>query len=313
MCLGAVKYAGAELPKDEHLKEAEVRNKDGIGVSYWKPGSTEVNIKKDFKDVSELISWLKENIKKEDVCLIHFRLATHGLVDVGNRHPFPVTKNKELLRKVELVCQMSAIHNGILNQYGDHKKYSDTQKFILDILAEEDIKNNLDNEKIRKLIGFYLGGDRLAILRNDGTVFLFGEWVKEGDIFYSNSGYKSYILTNSYFDRRKGDSYVTTCEGCGEDKNCKWISDLTDKIQEWLLCKSCRKQYRKGKLTVENFFINMDERDCEDAKWKTVDKQCENCRQWVTENELFPYYQYKLCRKCVEELEHYDKTQGDKN
>jgi hypothetical protein len=274
-------------------------------------------------------------------------MATHGLKDEGNRHPFPVTKNKKLLRQTNLICQMAVAHNGVLSQYTEHKKYSDTQKFILDILAEEDIKNHLDNEKIRKLINSFLGGDRLAILRNDGVIFIFGEWIEEGEILYSNSGYKVPIYTykSSYGkfssnleDNNRG--YISNCECCGEEKFCNWMTDLTDKIQEWLLCKSCRKRYRKGKVKVEEFIVNIVDKeeddipdeeiiisgDTENAKHSVycgckscrdtkkdgqevkVEKECNNCNMMFPEEELFPYYTYRLCMKCINEFNYYEAS-----
>jgi len=325
MCMITVKYHGSELPKDEHLVEASLRNKDGIGVCYWKFGTTDVHIKKDFGDVNKMIMWLKENITKEDVCIIHFRLATHGLVDVGNRHPFPITKNKELLRKVELVCQSAVAHNGVLSQYGEHKKFSDTQKFVLEILAEETIKNNLDNEKIRKLIGTYIGNDKLAILSNNGTVYLFGQWLKEGDILYSNDGYVKFVSTK--WRVRRDEPYLGVCEGCGKETACMWMPDTTREQTEWFLCKACRKAYRKGRLKVEEFLVNLpddellqelhDEDDKDILNEKLTDKnyslhgyseQCESCLEWNFKGELVPYYGAKLCKKCVKDLPNYGNS-----
>ena len=190
MCIIAVKAKGIELPKEAHLRNCENRNKDGIGIALIKDGTTEIRIKKDFKDINEFIPWFYDNVKVEDTCMVHYRLATHGLKDVGNRHPFPVTKNKELLRKPEVICQIAMVHNGVISQYGTHVKFSDTQKFVLDILSDEAIKNNITNPAVQKLISHFLGGDRLAIMLANGEIFLWGSWETEGEIKYSNDDIK---------------------------------------------------------------------------------------------------------------------------
>lgn len=311
MCMISVKFSGDELPKEEHLIEASIKNKDGIGVCYWKFGKTEVYIKKDFKDVNDLIMWLKENITKDDVCVIHFRLATHGLVDEGNRHPFPITKNTELLRKTNLVCQMAVAHNGVLSQYAEHKKFSDTQKFVLDILSEETIKNNLENEKIRKLIDNFLGGDKLVILTHTGLVYLFGNWVKEGAILYSNKTYEKIVLEKNNFNYNRDVPYLGDCEGCGQSTACMWMKDLKIEQTEWFLCKACRKAYRKGRLKVEEFIVNSEEENSADkdilygdlAKHYLLDEtaQCESCLNWEYKKNLVDYYGAKLCKGCSNE------------
>jgi hypothetical protein len=323
MCLIAVKKCGANLPKDEHLLEAEIRNKDGIGVAFWKPGTSEVVIKKDFKDSLELIVWLKCNIHQEDACIIHFRFATHGLIDMGNRHPFPITKNTELLRKTSLVCQSAMAHNGTIDGY-EHKKFSDTQKFVLDILSDETVKNNLENDAVRKLLSGFLGGDRMSILKNDGTIYLFGNWITEGDIVYSNSGYKPYIApvynySSSYqgnFGRptsKNSEIYVDVCDGCNKNKSLKFI--FLDEADDTgvALCKSCRKQYKKGKLKIGEYSGIKSEQKSEkivhDFLYDDLDgnlgqKQCEGCHTIVNRQDLYNYYGFKICKECLGGIPH---------
>lgn len=314
MCMIVFKGAGVELPKEEHLRESASRNKDGIGIAYLKVGINEVRIKKDFKDVDVLISWLKDNITKEDICIVHFRLATHGLVDEGNRHPFPITKNKELLRKTELICQMAVAHNGVISQY-EHKKFSDTQKFVLDILSEESVKNNLDNPGIQKLISNFIGLDRLVILLANGTGYRWGEWIKEGDIYYSNSGYKAYF-TNRY-DWIKDtvkigkDYYLQLCDVCGMKEDTKYI---TYKKAEYYMCKSCRRDVSNGKIKEEDFYTYKEGQEYDNIKTPEItEHQCENCLSWTDERELLVYYGAKLCGDCIAEFSQwYEVKEGKK-
>lgn len=310
MCLIAVKGQGVELPKEKFMLHAEKRNSDGIGIMYWKPNTTDVCIKKDFKDAQEMIKWTHDNIKVEDILVIHFRLATHGLKDIGNRHPFPITKNKELLRKPELVCQVAVAHNGILNNYNHHPKFSDTQKFVLDILADESVKNNLDSEAVQKLINAFIDGDKLAILRNDGICYRYGDWEECEKIFYSNTGYKPFeqsfgmSVYNSVADWRNrfcnersdfqplncsvvdkhGEAWVALCDGCSESKLVRYV-EIEDNA--FSLCKKCRKEVRKGKLQLDPTL--------------EPDMVCDGCGEFVKEEELTAVDgAWKVCKKCYQ-------------
>jgi len=312
MCLIVMKGPGIALPKDENLIHAEKRNSDGIGLMYYKPNTNDVMIKKDFINAKHLIAWCKDNIKVEDTLVIHFRYATHGLKDVGNRHPFPITHNKELLRKPELLCQIAVAHNGVINNYGHHAKYSDTQKFVLDILAEDSVKNNIEAPAIQKLINNFIDGDKLAILRNDGFCLRFGEWEESEGIYYSNTGYKPYdnfynnwigfrrdnwgednsdlnnkqLQLNSYVSEdNNNNAYVGECDGCKQKKLVRYV-EIEDNA--YCLCKKCRKNVKKGRLTIEKLDKDL------------LQIACDACGEFFDEKDLVPVDggQCKVCDKC---------------
>ena len=312
MCLIAVKEANKEFPKDEYLVEANIRNPDGIGIAYWKEGRNEVYIKKDFKTINVFLEWSKENIKLEDICVIHFRYATHGLTDEGNRHPFPITKNKELLRKVEQVCTIAVAHNGVLRNYGQHKKFSDTQKFVMDILAEDSVKNNLHDKTIRKLVNNFIDGDKLAILDSEGTVFYFGDYNEFEGIQYSNFSYKKvevplYKWTPPWqnagyltSDKQKKNTNIThsidVCDGCGDRK---LIMDVTYNNTLYMLCKSCRKQVKKGKLILPSYYTGggVEEAIADDNI--PTECCCEGCHRLVKVVDQELYDGMYLCKECI--------------
>lgn len=325
MCLIAVKESGKQFPKDEHLLEAEIKNKDGIGLMYWKPGAKEIKIKKDFTNAETMIAWMKENIAIEDILVIHYRWATHGLVDIGNRHPFPVSKNALHLRSAESVCDMGMAHNGVMSQFGTHKKFSDTQQFVREILSEDSVKNNLTNPGIAKLIDNFLGGDRLVVLTKDGELFYWGEWEKEGDIFYSNDGYKKKVyeyFSNWYAERvgnylnnkieyknrqdnatESNESWIELCEGCGQEKHVKFVE--ANGHVGFSLCKSCRKAYGKGKLKVEDFYISS-ELVSEAPYDPDEDIQCDSCYDWVKMKDASDFHGNVICKKCKKDVDSYN-------
>jgi len=228
MCLIVAKSREGNLPPEEHLREGYFGNSDGIGVCFWKKDTKKVCIKKDFLGIEHLLIWMKQHIDKEDGLIIHFRKATSGLIDEGNRHPFPITRDKELIRKVNLDCKIAVAHNGIFTGFSDHKSdFSDSQHFVMEILAESIVRNNIHNKVMQKLLCEFIGSfNKLAFLDKDGIVTLLGRFEEENvggtPIYYSNSGYKtfrSYYGRNfygkrneesleEYYERIYGDDYI---------------------------------------------------------------------------------------------------------
>jgi hypothetical protein len=301
MCLIIAKPAGVKVPPEAHFRIGYKNNGDGLGLAYWKSDNTNglVTIKKDFDTIDQMITFINDNIGKDDLLIVHFRLATHGLKDKGNRHPFPITDNSGLMRELELESRMVVAHNGIISQYNDHKKYSDTQKFVMDILGDPVIMNNIRNSTIQKLIIEYVGRDKLAIGIGNGDLLLLGEYEKDGGCFYSNTGYKvdrtylyqrhwngsydvnAYNKSYSITDKRENAKpFEDTCEGCG---GLKKVMDVKYKDQFFLLCKACRKKAKKGKLAL-------------------VQEQCACCSDWKDETEMVDMYQDKVCKDCKRQL-----------
>lgn len=312
MCLIIAKEAGVKLPPEDYIRSAAIKNSDGLGIAYWKPGSASLRIKKDFTTVNTFLTWFRKNIKQEDSIIIHFRLATSGLKDNGNRHPFPVTLNGKLLRETDLACQMAVAHNGVLSQYNGHKKYSDTQKFIMDILADPAVKDNLGSEAIRKLIDEYLNRDRLSIMETSGRLYLFGDFETENGIHYSNSGYKPLTRNwendcgyglgwkdrglNSYYDREKylehkdkNIVHITMCVGCFNKKHVKTVEYQDN---EYELCKKCRKKLRKGMLP--SLITNSGITDLEEV----TEIKCDNCAELTDKKDIHKIDDYFMCTKC---------------
>lgn len=313
MCLITVKPYGVDLPKDEHLKNGESANSDGIGVALKKKDETLVTIKKDFKNIYGFLEWMHANVVKEDICVIHFRNATSGLKDEGNRHPFPVTHNYELLRRDNVQCKQIVAHNGVMHEYSYHKKYSDTQKFIIDILADSYIKENLKNRTIRKLIGSYIGRDRLCILDGE-DVYLFGKFEREGGVLYSTYSYKWKPMNNNGWNWRgnnfkengnwkkpyqkqigfknyeEDDSHNTLCDGCLEVKFVRKVILSSGKVL-WL-CKKCRKRSNKNQLNIPE----------KPSYEKDNLVKCSSCDIWLPKEELTVYGGKMLCEWCVGEL-----------
>jgi len=212
MCLIVVKPNSVGLPKKSWLKNGFDLNPHGVGIAHLPAQGKMIHIKKDFDTFTQFWNYIETEVGKDDILVIHFRLATSGKVDKGNRHPFPVSKNLSFLRRTDVYCRVAAAHNGVLQQFSRDSKFSDTQLFISEILAH--IKDKLDNPGIRKLVSHFLGNDRLVVLFRDGRIELFGEWIEDGGCYWSNDGYRLRVYrAGSYYP---DEPFVAECDFCGK-------------------------------------------------------------------------------------------------
>ena len=237
MCIIIGKPLNVDKPSDETLRYCATANRDGIGIAYTR--NNHVCIKKDFADVEAFITWLGENIKVTDACMIHFRNASTGAEDQGNRHPFPLTRKNKRLRAVESITDIAVAHNGTFKDFGSHKKYSDTLLFIKEVLADPIIRNNIASEAISELIKGYIGTSKLAMLHRDGSIVEFGTFYQEHGLLYSNTNWKAnsyasgcaikqcnkcYIVIHEWRDWNYKDGIVY-CNGCFKILDTKLITE----------------------------------------------------------------------------------------
>jgi hypothetical protein len=193
MCIICVKPNGTELPSNAILNQCWQGNNDGAGLVYHKAGMDKVHIIKGFMKLKQLKEVIKTlNLGVDDDVIIHFRFATHGLVDSGNCHPFPLSKHIADLRCTDGLFNTAIAHNGVFGNMPCHDTLSDTMKFISGIMANDLIRDSLDNPAIMELISGYCGqSSKLAILRPD-KIILIGDFIQDNGIYYSNHGYKPY-------------------------------------------------------------------------------------------------------------------------
>ena len=187
MCMLIAKKSGIELPEEKYLHNSFSKNSHGTGIAWQKPNASKVQISKGFKDFDSFYKFLTENVTANDALIIHFRFATAGLKDAGNCHPFPLTGNLKLMRKVSLSCNTAIAHNGVFSEYSGNKKYSDTQKFIAQLMKP--VFSRLGDKSIRRVFSRALNGNKLAVLTNH-VITLYGSFETEKGVFYSNDGYK---------------------------------------------------------------------------------------------------------------------------
>lgn len=191
MCIIAYKPAGTPAPASDVMHQCFESNPDGAGVAIIRPASTTVEIYKGFMYDIAFQKFCSENISPDDIAVYHWRIATAGLVDAGNCHPFPVSGSRRALRATSIKCRFAFAHNGILGNGADG--LSDTQIYIKYCLSKRSLKR--PSESLITQLNQELSGSRAVLM--DGkthTVTLIGDgWIndRQSGLSFSNSSYQS--------------------------------------------------------------------------------------------------------------------------
>ena len=130
MCIIIIKQYGKKIPLN-HLQEAFKRNPDGAGVAYTTGRG--VTIKKGYFDFSHFMRKCGKYNRGEVSAVFHFRIATHGGVNAGLCHPFPITADDGDAKKLKITNLKYAVaHNGVFRLDGLTIKNgdSDTTAFV---------------------------------------------------------------------------------------------------------------------------------------------------------------------------------------
>ena len=122
MCIALVKKAGAVI-ENSVLVNCFENNSDGCGMA-WIDTDRTIQVYKTL-DYNEFIAEYNKVISttcNESDMLIHFRIKTHGKVDVANCHPFVINDDAVF------------IHNGTISGLPTDPDKSDTWMFNETIL-----------------------------------------------------------------------------------------------------------------------------------------------------------------------------------
>lgn len=183
MCLIINKPADVEFD-DLFLEDVFDRNADGIGVMYAQDNVlyTAKMVPYRFADVK---AFWESHIKGRE-CSVHFRMATHGDIDVANSHPYTVISSEE-------GYPLSLIHNGVL-PFGNakDKTKSDTWHYINDYLRPMLLKNPTFflTEAFADIVSAHIGhGNKFVLMDAYGNVVTINEraGVKYNGAWLSNT------------------------------------------------------------------------------------------------------------------------------
>lgn len=270
MCIAILKPKGVSISK-EILETCHKNNKDGMGFSYI--DDDKMYIKK-FMKFDEFYKEF-EKVQDKSTMIIHFRIATHGKVEVKNCHPFWLNH------------RMALIHNGVISGYGDKDNKTDTQDFIDKVIGNISWKE-WKNPCYRELVGKAIGYSKLAILDITGNYYIInenlGEW--SDGIWYSNQSYKpkqttSYVVNKDYnaWDMYSEESYDDWYKKWKEKNSKKSDSSAYLDGDVVYRCEKCKNEFVKG-YEVENVC-------CDKCKSKDVKDV-----GFIYRNEVYYYDKY---------------------
>ena len=221
MCIAIYKPAGCEVT-DLTLETCWQNNPDGMGFMYVK--HNKIVIVKELKNFDRFLLKYEKAIKANPECdfVLHFRIATSGIIDLTNCHPFRINQS------------LAFCHNGII-AIETKKHVNDTRMFMKQVLRRLP-DNWLTKSAIRELVEYRIGQSKFIFLDSKGTVSILsahmGLW--DNGVWFSNHTYKETYFTKWGFDSDGN------CEICsmplldGEIKYCEpCIEHYKDK-DTWL-------------------------------------------------------------------------------
>lgn len=254
-----------------HLQDFFNKNSDGFGAMVKQPDG--VKIIKTVGNIDEIHELYNNEIKGYEA-VIHFRMKTHGDIDLFNCHPYQVNDN------------LWMAHNGILStgNAADTTK-SDTWHYINDYLRPLLAKNPelISEPAFQKLIeshigytnkfGFMDGDGNVVIINRNAGVEHFGAWLSntyawtpsKWGFYQSYGGYAS-ADSKARYDRLYGNSslvndyqdYQATYTTYNKETNT-WEKNSTTEFQKGETKKGKRKAKKsKGSGGLDGEVVHID-------------------------------------------------------
>lgn len=225
-------------PDTDALANGADNNPDGHGFAIVDTKQSRIVVRRGMEPNRLIDEFVKMRKTLDGPALFHSRIATAGLVEKVNCHPFRVGNDPTTV----------VAHNGILPREAQPAKSdwrSDTRIFAETLLPGR----NFDGRRSMKKLAHWLAGDKLVILtvnpRWEANAYLVnsskGEWDVKTGIWYSNQSYRDDYNAYRYYGR--GYYKLKKCvnyEECG----CWTYMDS---------CLNCRGEWGRGRpLALES-------------------------------------------------------------
>lgn len=210
MCIAIHAPREKELSR-ESLEICWENNNDGAGFMFAHDG--ELYVHKELVSFNSFYKHYKKMYDKfgaESPFVVHFRIRTHGEVDLVNCHPHMVNDN------------LGFAHNGILSKIvvPVTSDLSDTILFNQTILQQLP-PLALNNPAVISLLKSFCSGNKLVFLDNQGNSLIVNKNLGEEDngIWYSNTSYKT---TRWYTGKKKKTAYKSKGRGWTQENGWDW-------------------------------------------------------------------------------------------
>lgn len=163
MCLLITQPEGVVFD-DAFLRGVFSRNRDGLGVMYAENDT--FHMRKILpRNYEQMKAFYDEHIAGR-ACAVHWRMKTHGDIDLDNCHPYEVISEAE-------GYPLWLMHNGVLHtdNLKDQTK-SDTWHYIQDYLRPMLLKNPewFMSAEFSALVGAHIGSNRFTLLDAFGNM-----------------------------------------------------------------------------------------------------------------------------------------------
>ena len=213
MCVAIYKPVGLKLDEDT-LFNCFIKNPDGCGFAYTTGTELVVFKTMDYPTFLEEYEKCYEQYGETSPFLIHFRIATHGTVDISNCHPFVIDKDHVF------------IHNGVISNVPScaEKKKSDTQVFN-ELILQNLPADWFENTAIKYLLEDFISFSKIVVMNLKGEVLILNEakgtWVD--GVWFSNTLWKQTSIwgdtSRGNYARAGGDddwNWSDYCLNCGK-------------------------------------------------------------------------------------------------
>lgn len=197
MCVIVHKPNNVDLNQDD-LELCFKANNDMCGYMFHNGYC--VVIKRGFSDFDQLMETWKHDIStcENNETVFHFRIATHGEIDVFNSHPFPITNDYRILYSYQMCSNYGIAHNGTITTlpfdfYFDQllfEKYSDTFLYVSEVLNF--VKNTQALLSILRLIS--IESYSKFVLMTNNKVHKIGTFHEVENMYFSNLLWKNKTL-----------------------------------------------------------------------------------------------------------------------
>ncbi len=200
MCIIAAKPAGVNMPSNDILRNMWNVNSDGAGFMYVENGA--VRIEKGFMKYKKFITALEKVGSRLDLTatpvILHFRITTHGGTKPENTHPFPITENVGVLKKLRSTTDVGVAHNGVIHII-PRSGISDTMEYVASQLAplKKAMPTFYKNKWAMELVENAIDS-KMAFLTKNGDIYTIGDFVTDNGVLYSNHSYESWYSYYRY-------------------------------------------------------------------------------------------------------------------
>jgi len=153
------------MPDDDTLRKCFLANPDGMGFKSETKECKTMSFREFKKEL--------KNVGRDEACMIHFRLATHGSVAPKNCHPFTDDNTG-----------ISFAHNGVL-PIPSKNDMTDSEICFRTMLMPVINKYGLDSKQLDNAVWDVIGSSKFAFMK-DGKIKSYGDFKRINGVYYSN-------------------------------------------------------------------------------------------------------------------------------